>query len=208
VSRTGKICTPKPTHHDEIHGCILTTYAHRRAQTWPQDMILLPSDTKRLNNAALEEWIKRYDPMWCQFVPHHNEGGNDTVMNDLVHRQLVQRLIDQCLVSFLIIPKPSYEFLIYLPISVRRRVMGRPKLPRTLEHSPPPTLQHVRANRSRLLKRRKARTTDPVRTKLARGPNPTLRRPDPKSSPDDRTPILLSVPRTDTSGGEGSALPR
>lgn len=62
-------------------------------------MILLPSGTKRVNDVALEEWIKRYDPMWCQFVPHHSEGGNDAVMNDLVHRQLVQRLIDRCLVS-------------------------------------------------------------------------------------------------------------
>ena len=64
-------------------------------------MILLPSGTKRVNDAALQEWIKRYDPMWCQFVPHHIKGGNDAVMNDLVYRQLVQRLIDQCLVSHL-----------------------------------------------------------------------------------------------------------
>ena len=81
------------------YACILITRIYRRAHTWPQDMILLPSGTKRVNNAALEEWIKRYDPMWCQFVPHHSGGGNEAVMNDLVHRQLVQRLIDQRLVS-------------------------------------------------------------------------------------------------------------
>ena len=62
-------------------------------------MILLPSGTKRVDNVALQEWIKRYDPVWCQFVPYHSEGGGDAVMNDLVYRQLVQRLIDQCLVS-------------------------------------------------------------------------------------------------------------
>ncbi|KAF9648103.1 hypothetical protein BDM02DRAFT_2351326 [Thelephora ganbajun] len=65
-----------------------------RAHTWPQNMILLPSGTKRVNDAALQDWIKRYDPVWCQFVPHHSKGGNDAVMNDLVYRQLVQRLID------------------------------------------------------------------------------------------------------------------
>ena len=72
---------------------------HRLAHTWPQDMIILPSGTKRVNDAALQEWIKRYDPTWCQFVPHHITGGNDAVMNDLVYRQLVQRLIDQSIVS-------------------------------------------------------------------------------------------------------------
>ena len=65
-------------------------------------MILLPSGTKRVNDVALQEWIKRYDPVWCQFVPHHSKGGKDAVMNDLVYRQLVQRLIDQCLVSYLV----------------------------------------------------------------------------------------------------------
>ena len=81
------------------HTRVLIICPYRRAHTWPQNMILLPSGTKRVNDVALQEWIKRYDPMWCQFVPHHSGGGNDAVMNDLVHRQLVQRLIDQCLVS-------------------------------------------------------------------------------------------------------------
>ena len=66
-------------------------------------MILLPSGVKRVTDAALQEWMKRYDPVWCQFVPHHRKGGNDAVMNDLVSRQLIQRLIDQCLVSHLIL---------------------------------------------------------------------------------------------------------
>jgi len=94
----------------EIHTRILISYARRRADTWPQHMILLPSGTKRVNEAALQEWIKRYDPMWCQFVPHHSKGGNDAVMNDLVYRQLVQRLIDQCLVShpFFFVPPANF----------------------------------------------------------------------------------------------------
>lgn len=77
----------------------LTPTPCRLSHTWPQNMILLPSGVKRVNNAALEEWIKRYDPVWCQFVPHHNKGGDGAVMNDLVSRQLVQRLMDQCLVG-------------------------------------------------------------------------------------------------------------
>jgi len=72
-------------------------------------MILLPSGTKRVNNAALQEWTKRYDPAWCQFVPHHSKGGGDAVMNDLVHRQLVQQLIDRSLVSYLL-PIPSMNY--------------------------------------------------------------------------------------------------
>jgi len=62
-------------------------------------MILLPSGVKRVTDAALQEWMKRYDPVWCQFVPHHGKGGNDAVMNDLVSRQLIQQLVDQCLVG-------------------------------------------------------------------------------------------------------------
>ena len=50
----------------------------------------------RVNDVALQVWIKRYDPTWCQFVPHHSKGGDDTVMDDLMCRQLVQWLIDQC----------------------------------------------------------------------------------------------------------------
>jgi hypothetical protein len=97
--QTGKTCTSKKST-DETRTHALMTNVHRRAHTWPQDMVLLPSGTKRVNDAALQEWIKRYDPMWCQFVPHHANGGNDAVMNDLVFRQLVQRLVDQCLVSY------------------------------------------------------------------------------------------------------------
>lgn len=99
MPRMEKICTPKTIHHNYTNTRILITYAYRRAHTWPQNMILLPSGIKRVNDVALHQWIERYDPVWCQFVPHHSEGGNDAVLNDLVHRQLVQRLIDQCLVS-------------------------------------------------------------------------------------------------------------
>jgi len=77
----------------------LTISSHRQAHTWPQNMILLPSGVKRVTDAALREWMKRYDPVWCQFVPHHRKGVNDAVMNDLVSRQLIQQLIDQCLVG-------------------------------------------------------------------------------------------------------------
>ena len=84
-------CRKLPVH-PKIH-------SNRRAHTWPQDMILLPSGVKRVKDTALQEWLKRYDPMWCQFVPHHSKGGDDAVMNDLVCRQLIQQLIDQCLVS-------------------------------------------------------------------------------------------------------------
>ncbi|KAF9791873.1 hypothetical protein BJ322DRAFT_1439 [Thelephora terrestris] len=102
-------------------------------------MILLPSDIKRVNNAALEEWIKRYDPMWCQFVPHHSEGGNDTVMNDLVHRQLVQRLIDQCLYAVASWDVPNspglWNTLLLLPCNTSGLIgavfssVGKPELP-------------------------------------------------------------------------------
>ena len=76
-------------------------------------------------------------------------------MNDLVYRQLVQRLIDQCLVSCLMFLF-SFDGLISCFLPVRRRFVGCPELLWSLEHSPPLTLQHIRANRSRLLKRRKA----------------------------------------------------
>lgn len=83
----------------EICTHVLTINVRRQAHTWPQDMILPPWRTNCANDAALQGWIKRYDLMGCQFVPHHTKGGNDAVMNDLVYRRLVQRLIDQCLVS-------------------------------------------------------------------------------------------------------------
>lgn len=82
--------------------------------------------------------------------------------------------------------------------------MGRPKLPWSLEHSPTLTLQHVRTNRGRLFKRRKARATDPIRTKLARRSNSSLQRPGPNRGPEPRTPILLSVQRTNTNLRERS----
>lgn len=97
----GKDLYAKNLLRDKIR-MYLNDLCHRRAHTWPQNMILLPSGVKRVNDAALQEWIKRYDPMWCQFLPHHSKGGSDAVMNDLVYRQLVQRLIDQCLVCYLI----------------------------------------------------------------------------------------------------------
>ena len=64
-----------------------------------------------------QEWINRYDPVWCQFVPHYSKGGNDAVMNDLVYRQLVQRLIDQCLVSHFAFPYYFGNLLRLLPAS-------------------------------------------------------------------------------------------
>lgn len=120
-------------------GMISSNGKDLRAHTWPQDMILLPSGTKRVNNSALEEWIKRYDPMWCQFVPHHSEGGNDAVMNDLVHRQLVQRLIDQRLyavASWDVQGSPGlWNTLLLLPCNTSGLIgavfssVGKPELP-------------------------------------------------------------------------------
>lgn len=100
--RHGRERSVRQNSHHEIL-CNLTIHLHRGTHTWPQNMILLPSGVKRVTDAALQEWMKRYDPVWCQFVPHHRKGGNDAVMNDLVSRQLIQRLIDQCLVSHLIL---------------------------------------------------------------------------------------------------------
>jgi len=110
-----------------------------RAHTWPQNMVLLPSGTKRVNDVALHEWIKRYDPTWCQFVPHHSEGRNDAVMNDLVHRQLVQRLIDQCLyavASWNVENSPGlWNTLLLLPYNTSGLIgavfssVGKPELP-------------------------------------------------------------------------------
>ena len=190
----------------EIHTYTLTIFAHRRAHTWPQNMVLVPSGTKRVNDAALKEWIKRYDPMWCQFVPHHSKGGSDAVMNDLVYRQLVQRLIDQRLVSYLAFY--SFDETLSRCLQVRRRFMGRPKLPWPPEHSPTLTLQHVRANRSRFLKHRKTRTSDTIGTKLARRSDFTLRKPSSTGCPENRTPIVLRVQRSDTDRRKGPILRR
>lgn len=140
-------------------------------------MILLPSGVRRVNDAALQEWIKRYDPMWCQFVPHHSKGRSDAVMNDLVHRQLIQRLIDQCLVSHP--PFHPFNELLSCSLPVCYRFMGRPKLPWSLEHTPPLTLQHIRANRSRLLECRETRTPNTIRPELTRRSNLPLRKPHP-----------------------------
>lgn len=125
----GKDLYVKKKSTNEIYTHALTINVHRRAHTWPQDMILLPSGTKRVNDAALQEWIKRYDPMWCQFVPYHIKGGNDAVMNDLVYRQLVQRLIDQCLVSHISFPPLGEIPTSSLP--VRCRFMGCSELSRS-----------------------------------------------------------------------------
>ncbi|KAF9649845.1 hypothetical protein BDM02DRAFT_1740676 [Thelephora ganbajun] len=122
--------------------------------------------------------------VWCQFVPHHSKGGNDVVMNNLVYRKLVQRPIDQCLYF-----------------------MGRPKPPGSLDYPPVLTLQHIRVNRSRPFKRRKSRTPDTVRANLSHGSNFTLRRPNPIRRPKHRTPILLTIQRSDTGRGK-KPIPR
>jgi len=93
-------------------------------------------------------------------------------------------------------------------LPVRRRLMECPELPWPLEHPPALTLQHVRADRSSLLKRRKTRTPDTIGTKLARRSDLALRKPSPTRHLRNRTPILLHVQRADTDRGKGPILRR
>ena len=86
--------------------------------------------------------------------------------------------------------------------------MGCPELPWPLEHSPDFALQHVRINRSRLLKRRETRTSDTIRAKLSRKSNFALQGPSTTGRPTCRTPILLRVQRSDTDYGNGPILRR
>ena len=91
-------------------------------------------------------------------------------------------------------------------LPVRRCLVECPELPWPLEHSPALTLQHVRADWSSLLKRRKTRAPDTIGTKLGRRPDFTLRRPSPTGNPTYRTPILLHVQRSDTGRSKGQIL--
>ena len=70
-----------------------------------------------------------------------------------------------------------FDKLLNWLLPVRCSLMRCPELPWPLEHSPDFTLQHVRINRSRLLKHWETRTSDTTRTKLSRKSNFALQGP-------------------------------